>query len=60
MFSSSGEFSEAGKRYEEALALAQAAGDTEALQQLEDGLKELKRRREETKPTANKDPSAPK
>ncbi|XP_062849947.1 tetratricopeptide repeat protein 19, mitochondrial [Trichomycterus rosablanca] len=54
-----GEFDESIKLYEEALALAQAAGDTEALQQLEEGLKELSRRREE-KNTASEEPSAAK
>lgn len=43
--------------YEEALALAQAAGDVEAVEQFEEGLKELRRRREEKEQSSNKEPS---
>lgn len=43
----SGEFEEAGKLYQEALALAQAAGDAEAIEQLQEGLKELANRKSE-------------
>lgn len=40
------EFEESGKLYEEALALARAAGDEEAVEQLQEGLKELTNRRD--------------
>ncbi|XP_026792260.3 tetratricopeptide repeat protein 19, mitochondrial isoform X2 [Pangasianodon hypophthalmus] len=53
-----GEFEESVKLYEEALALAQAAGDAEAVQQFEEGLKELSRRREEKKQSTNEVTSA--
>lgn len=43
--------------YEEALALAQEAGDVEAVEQFQEGLKELSRRREEKKQSSNKEPS---
>ncbi|GAA6108403.1 tetratricopeptide repeat protein 19, mitochondrial isoform X1 [Tachysurus ichikawai] len=52
-----GEFEESVKMYEEALALAQAAGDVEAVEQFEEGLKELRRRREEKEQSSNKEPS---
>ncbi|KAK3567526.1 hypothetical protein QTP86_019922 [Hemibagrus guttatus] len=52
-----GEFEESVKMYEEALALAQAAGDVEAVEQFQEGLKELSRRREEKKQSSNKEPS---
>lgn len=42
---SSGEIEEAGKLYQEALTLAQAAGDAEAIEQLQEGLKELAERK---------------
>lgn len=54
----SGEFEESVKLYKEALALAQAAGDTEAVEQFEKGLNELSRRKEEQKQSTNKEPSA--
>ncbi|KAM9501004.1 tetratricopeptide repeat protein 19, mitochondrial isoform 2-T2 [Clarias gariepinus] len=53
-----GEFEESAKIYEEALVLAQAAGDAEAVEQLEEGLKELRKRREEQKQSVNVEQSA--
>lgn len=44
--------------YEEALALAQAAGDAEAVEQFVEGLKELSRRREEKNQSTNEEQSA--
>uniref|UniRef100_A0A672NX58 Tetratricopeptide repeat domain 19 n=1 Tax=Sinocyclocheilus grahami TaxID=75366 RepID=A0A672NX58_SINGR len=41
-----GEFEESGTLYQEALALAHAAGDGEAIEQLQGGLKELASRRD--------------
>ncbi|XP_060729992.1 tetratricopeptide repeat protein 19, mitochondrial isoform X1 [Tachysurus vachellii] len=52
-----GEFEESVKMYEEALALAKAAGDVEAVEQFEEGLKELRRRREEKEQSSYKEPS---
>ncbi|KAG7329939.1 hypothetical protein KOW79_006161 [Hemibagrus wyckioides] len=52
-----GEFEESVKMYEEALALAQEAGDVEAVEQFQEGLKELSRRREGKKQSSNKEPS---
>lgn len=40
-----GEFEESAKLYQEALALAHTAGDAEAIEQLQEGLKELDNRR---------------
>ncbi|KAA0719329.1 Tetratricopeptide repeat protein 19, mitochondrial [Triplophysa tibetana] len=42
-----GEFEEAGKLYQEALVLAQADGDAEAVELLQEGLKELANRKSE-------------
>lgn len=53
VFCFSGEFEESSKLYQEALALARAAGDEEAVEQLQEGLKELASRRDgqtESKP----------
>ncbi|KAI5627892.1 tetratricopeptide repeat protein 19, mitochondrial [Silurus asotus] len=52
-----GEFEESAKLYKEALALAQAAGDAEAVEQCEEGLKELSRRRGEKTHTMDKESS---
>lgn len=40
------------------MVLAQAAGDTEAVEQFVEGLKELSRRKEEKKQSTNEEPSA--
>lgn len=53
VFCCSGEFEESSKLYQEALAVARAAGDGEAVEQLQEGLKELACRRDgrtESKP----------
>lgn len=44
-----GRLEEAGRVYQEALGLARQAGDQEALEHLQEGLKELKRRSQERK-----------
>ena len=36
-----GQLEESGRLYQEALAMAQATGDSEAVQQIQEGLKEL-------------------
>ncbi|XP_051985175.1 tetratricopeptide repeat protein 19, mitochondrial-like [Xyrauchen texanus] len=41
-----GEFEESGKLYKEAQALAHAAGDGEAVEEFQEGLKELANRRD--------------
>ncbi|TSK82140.1 Tetratricopeptide repeat protein 19, mitochondrial [Bagarius yarrelli] len=51
-----GEFEESVKMYKEAMSLAQTAGDAEAVEQFEEGLKELNRRKEERKESLNEDP----
>ncbi|KAL6490276.1 hypothetical protein MHYP_G00006210 [Metynnis hypsauchen] len=53
-----GEFEESIKLYEEALTLARAAGDMEAVEQIEEGLKELSRRKEERNRSTTDDPAA--
>ncbi|XP_066537417.1 tetratricopeptide repeat protein 19, mitochondrial [Hoplias malabaricus] len=53
-----GDFEGSTKLYEEALSLARAAGDGEAVEQLEEGLKELSRRREEQNNSTKDDPPA--
>ncbi|KAL7879867.1 hypothetical protein SRHO_G00021210 [Serrasalmus rhombeus] len=53
-----GEFEESIKLYEEALTLARTAGDMEAVEQLEEGLKELNRRKEEQNRSTTDDPAA--
>uniref|UniRef100_A0A3B4DCV0 MalT-like TPR region domain-containing protein n=1 Tax=Pygocentrus nattereri TaxID=42514 RepID=A0A3B4DCV0_PYGNA len=53
-----GEFEESIKLYEEALTLARAAGDMEAVEQLEEGLKELNRRKEEQNRSTTDDQAA--
>lgn len=54
----SGVFEESVKLYEEALALAQAVGDVEAVEQFQEGLKELSRRREGKRQSTNEESSA--
>lgn len=54
----SGELEESAGLYEEALKLARAAGDEEAVEQLEEGLKELEKRRDERSGSAKDDPAA--
>lgn len=44
-----GRFEEAVRIYQEALGLAREAGDQEAVEQIQEGLKELKRRSQERK-----------
>lgn len=44
-----GRLDEAVRVYQEALDLARQAGDEEAVEQIQEGLKELKRRRQERK-----------
>ncbi|XP_072544283.1 tetratricopeptide repeat protein 19, mitochondrial [Salminus brasiliensis] len=51
-----GEFEESVKLYEEALTLARAAGDEDAVEQFEEGLKELKKRKEEQSTSTKADP----
>lgn len=45
----SGQLEEAVRFYQEALGLAQQAGDKEAVEQIQEGLKEVKRRRSQEK-----------
>uniref|UniRef100_A0A3B1IEX9 Tetratricopeptide repeat domain 19 n=2 Tax=Astyanax mexicanus TaxID=7994 RepID=A0A3B1IEX9_ASTMX len=51
-----GAFEESVKLYKEALTLAQAAGDAEAVEQIEEGLKELKKREEKQSTNTKEDP----
>lgn len=44
-----GRLEEAVRVYKEALGLARQAGDQEAVEQIQEGLKELKRRSQESK-----------